>query len=159
MRTPGSRETVFQRQLGIGVLDHVYNAEIARGKGISEAEEGDGDKYELTLHHRAGQRNRPPFAVEKVRLPVKLRHLAPFAFILIAAGCARSGEITTGGITAVRTACPVVGIPAGTGDITLFDPATSHDASALDVTAVMTNVRSTCTDATADVVTTVTFDV
>ena len=47
MRTPGSRETVFQRQLGIGVLDHVYNAEIARGEGISEAEEGDGDKYEL----------------------------------------------------------------------------------------------------------------
>jgi hypothetical protein len=90
---------------------------------------------------------------------VKLRRLAPLVFLLVAAGCARSGDITAGGITAVRTACPIVGIPAGTGDITLFDPATSHDASALDVTAVMTNVRSTCTDAAADVVTTVTFDV
>src|SRR3954453_2006350 len=57
MRTPGSRETVFQRQLGIGVLVHVYNAEIARGKRKGEAEEGDGDKYELSLHHRAGQRD------------------------------------------------------------------------------------------------------
>jgi hypothetical protein len=109
--------------------------------------------------HRAGQRNRPPFAVEKVRVPVKLRRLAPLALLLVAAGCAKSGDNTAGGITAVRTACPIVGIPAGTGDITLFDPATSHDQSALDVTAVMTNVRSTCTDAAADVVTTVTFDV
>ncbi|RIA37577.1 hypothetical protein DFR49_3464 [Hephaestia caeni] len=90
---------------------------------------------------------------------MKLSQIAPIALILLAAGCARSGDITAGGITAVRTACPAVGVPAGTGDITLFNPATSRDESALDVSAVMTNVRSTCADATADVVTTITFDV
>ena len=109
--------------------------------------------------HRAGHAIGRPSAFEKVRVPVKLRKLAPLALLLVAAGCSRSGEITVGGITAVRTACPIVGIPAGTGDITLFDPATSRDQSALDVTAVMTNVRSTCTDLAADVVTTVTFDI
>ena len=81
---------------------------------------------------------------------------------LMLAGCAASkGELDeTGGITAIRTACPVVGVPVGTGDLTLFDPAASRDASAIDVVATMTNVRSTCNDAAGDqVATTVTFDV
>lgn len=75
-------------------------------------------------------------------------------------GCASTGEIDqSGGITAIRTACPSVAVPAPTGDITLFDPVASRDASALDVTATLTNVRSTCTDAGDDVLTTVTFQV
>ena len=80
---------------------------------------------------------------------------------LVLAGCARNGEIDrrSGGITAVRSACPAVGVPAGTGDITLFDPPTSRDATAIDVTAAMTNVRSTCDDAGDRVATDVTFDV
>jgi hypothetical protein len=88
--------------------------------------------------------------------------VAPLALLLLAGGCAKSGEISVDGgvgITAVRSACPVVGIPSGTGDITLFDPATSRDASAIDVTAVMTNVRATCDDSGAEVVSTVSFDV
>lgn len=88
--------------------------------------------------------------------------VAPLALLLLAGGCAKSGEISVDGgvgITAVRSACPVVGIPAGTGDITLFDPATSRDASAIDVTAVITNVRATCDDSGTDVVSTVSFDV
>jgi hypothetical protein len=77
-----------------------------------------------------------------------------------AAGCTRSGDIDpSGGITAIRTACPSVAIPAGTGDITLFDPPASRLASALDLTATMTNLRSTCDDSGSDVVTQVTFDV
>lgn len=76
------------------------------------------------------------------------------------AGCRHAGDLDeTGGITAVRTACPSVAVPVGTGDITLFDPETSRDASAMDVTAVLTNVRSTCTDAGDDVLTTVTFSI
>ena len=75
------------------------------------------------------------------------------------AGCAGSGEIADGGITAVRSACPTVAVPAGTGDITLFDPPASRDATALDVTAVMTNLRSTCADVGDQIVTTVTFDI
>ena len=34
-----------------------------------------------------------------------------------------------GGIYAVRSACPLVGVPAGTGDITLFNPPDSTDAA------------------------------
>jgi hypothetical protein len=30
-------------------------------------------------------------------------------------GCAREGELTTGGIITTRTACPPVAIPAATG--------------------------------------------
>lgn len=90
---------------------------------------------------------------------------APFpaaaAMLLVLGGCAnRSGEIdATGGITAVRSACPAVAIPAATGDITLFNPANDTSETALDVSATMTNVRSTCNDAGEQVATTVTFDV
>lgn len=91
-------------------------------------------------------------AIAALSLPV-------FAAVLLG-GCRHTGDLDeTGGITAVRTACPSVAIPAGTGDITLFDPATSHDATALDVTAVLTKVRSTCADAGDDILTTVTFSV
>lgn len=74
-------------------------------------------------------------------------------------GCASKGELdASGGITAVRSACPAVAIPAGTGDITLFTGA-AQTTDALDVTATMTHVRSTCSDAGEDVVTNITFDV
>jgi malate synthase len=41
----------------------------------------------------------------------------------------------------------------------LFNPASSQDQSALDVTALMTNVRSTCSDVGDNVQTVVTFDI
>ncbi len=91
-----------------------------------------------------------------------LRKAVPLVLILAAAGCTHTGDISAEGgvgITAVRSACPNVAVPAGTGDVTLFDPPASRDAAAIDVTATMTNVRSTCDDSGADVVTTVTFDV
>lgn len=76
------------------------------------------------------------------------------------AGCAtRAGEFTAEGITAVRTACPAVAVPAATGDVTLFNPATSQDQDAIDVVAVLTNVRSTCGDVGENVSTEITFDV
>ncbi|MGE4322364.1 MAG: hypothetical protein AB7E60_04985 [Sphingobium sp.] len=66
---------------------------------------------------------------------------------LALAGCSRRGEIdATGGIVAVRSACPVAAIPAYTGDVTLFDPPQSRDAAAIDVVANMTDLRSTCSD-------------
>ena len=111
---------------------------------------------------------RSPF--EKVRVPVNtpipaasIPTLAPAMLMLGAlalAGCAGKGEITdTGGVTAVRSACPVVGVPAGTGDVTLFDPATSREANAIDVTATITNLRSTCGDAGDQINSQVTFDI
>lgn len=78
---------------------------------------------------------------------------------LALAGCTKTGDIAEGGITAVRSACPRVGVPAGTGDITLFDPATSRASSAIDVTAVLTNVTSTCDDTSETIRTTINFEV
>ena len=79
---------------------------------------------------------------------------------LMAAGCAtKAGEISAEGITAIRTACPTVAVPAATGDITLFNPPTSEDQSALDVSATLTRVRSMCSDVGDDVSTAITFDV
>ncbi len=64
-----------------------------------------------------------------------------------------------GGIYVVRSTCPQVGIPAGTGDITLFDPAGSTSAAAIDVEAAITNLRSTCDETGAQIVSTASFDV
>lgn len=84
------------------------------------------------------------------------------AALLLLAGCTQTGEIDTSsgvGITALRSPCPHVGVPAGTGDITTFDPADSRDASAIDVTATITNVNAACDNGADQVNTTVTFDV
>ena len=91
---------------------------------------------------------------------MSLAKLAVPAMILLAAGgCSRTGEITEGGISAVRSACPHIGIPAGTGDVTLFNPATSREATAIDVTAVLTNLQSTCDETGPQIQTNLTFDV
>ena len=94
----------------------------------------------------------------KGSLIVKRRHTA-LALVFLVAACSKEGEIADGGIYVTRSVCPQVGIPAGTGDITLFNPSNRTDAAALDVSAAMTNVRSTCDDTGANVVSTVTFDV
>jgi hypothetical protein len=78
---------------------------------------------------------------------------------LALAGCASDGEFTPEGITVTRSACPAVAIPAGTGDITLFNPANSRDADAIDVVANITNVRSNCNEAGEYIVSNVTFEV
>jgi hypothetical protein len=92
---------------------------------------------------------------------VKLR-LAVLITAALLAGCRHSGDITAengGGVYAVRSACPIAGVPAGTGDITLFDPPNSIEARAIDVSASITDVRATCVDSGNDVVSTVTFTV
>jgi len=78
---------------------------------------------------------------------LNFRKLALAATIPLAlAACSREGDIAEGGITAVRSACPRIGVPAGTGDITLFNPADSTASTAIDVTATLTNVTSSCDD-------------
>lgn len=80
--------------------------------------------------------------------------------LLSLASCARKGEIDeTGGITAVRSACPSASIPAMTGDITIFNPSSSRDAAAIDVVASITNLRSTCSENATDFYSEATFDV
>lgn len=92
---------------------------------------------------------------------MKLR-LAALAAVILLSACRHAGDITAengGGIYAVRSACPIAGVPAGTGDITLFNPPSSTDSRAIDVTAAITDVRATCQDTGNDVVSTATFTV
>jgi hypothetical protein len=80
----------------------------------------------------------------------------------VLAGCNHQGDIIVQegvGITALRTVCPAVGIPDYTGDITLFSPPTARTADAIDVTATMTNVRTTCDDSGDKVYAVAKFDV
>lgn len=85
--------------------------------------------------------------------------LAAALISLTLAGCAREGEIVPTGIITRYSACPPVAILAPAGDVTLFDPATSRDASAIDVVATMTNVRGACDESGEYIVTNATFDV
>jgi hypothetical protein len=78
---------------------------------------------------------------------------------LLLLGCSRQGEISTAGVTVLRSACPSVAIPMGTGDVTLFDPETSRDSTAIDVVASITNLRSTCTENETQLVTNANFEV
>lgn len=69
------------------------------------------------------------------------------------AGCQRNPLIVK------RSPCPAVAIPTYAGDITLFRPGTTSDASNIDVVATMTNVRETCVESQTTLVTDVTYDV
>lgn len=89
---------------------------------------------------------------------MKLR-LLPVLLLALLPACAREGSVLEGGVLTFRSACPQVGVPAGTGDITLFNPADRTDAAAMDVTATITNVRANCQEAAEQVVSTATFDV
>lgn len=77
-------------------------------------------------------------------------------------GCRSKGDIVVDegvGITAVRSACPAVGIPDYTGDITVFRTPGDTTAGNVDLVASMTKVRSQCNDTGAKVYTTVSFEV
>lgn len=92
---------------------------------------------------------------------MKLR-LATLLAVTLLGACRSTGELTSengGGVYAVRSDCPIPGIPAGTGDVTVFNPSGSTDARAIDVSAAISNLRATCQDAGDDVVSTATFTV
>lgn len=94
--------------------------------------------------------------------PVRRAGLAVSLAAVALAGCARDNEIDISsgvGITASRNLCPAVGIPAHLGDVTLFDPANSRDAAAIDVVATMTNLRTTCNDQQERIYVATSFDV
>ena len=82
--------------------------------------------------------------------------------VLALAGCAKEGalDVSSGvGVSVTRSGCPAVAVPDYTGDITVFDPIGSTDASAIDVVANITNVRSTCNSEGARIYSEATFDV
>ena len=88
--------------------------------------------------------------------------VAALAGLAALGGCRSEGDIVVQqgvGITALRSVCPAVGVPDYTGDITLFSPAEARTADAIDVTAAITNVRSTCDETGEQVYSAATFDV
>jgi len=92
----------------------------------------------------------------------RFRLISALAVAAALAGCRSSGDIVVDegvGIQAFRSACPAVGIPDYTGDITLFRTADDKTAGNVDVVAAMTNVRSQCNDSGDKVYTSVSFDV
>jgi hypothetical protein len=96
-----------------------------------------------------------------VRIAAASRFAALGIVLALVAGCAKRGDIDASGqgIIQFRTACPVVGVPAHTGDLTLFDPPASRDAAAVDVVANLTDVRSTCVTQGDQIQTQVTYTV
>lgn len=95
-------------------------------------------------------------------MKARIAILAAAAGLTVLGGCRSEGDIVvdTGvGITALRSVCPAVGVPDYTGDITLFSPADARTLDALDVTAAITNVRSTCDETGEQVYASATFDV
>ena len=94
--------------------------------------------------------------------PTRLFALTALPLLALAAGCAKKGELVVDsgvGVTALRTACPSVGVPEYTGDITQFSAPGRTDAAAIDLTASLTNVRSQCNDSGDKVYTVADFDV
>ncbi|WP_421848763.1 hypothetical protein [Novosphingobium sp.] len=100
--------------------------------------------------------------------PSVLRRFAPLAALALVGtlGACKGGggELVVDdsvGVTALRSPCPLVEIPDMTGDITLFSAPGRTDAGAIDLTASITNLRSTCDDAKGQTVlrTDATFDV
>ncbi len=88
--------------------------------------------------------------------------LPALALVAALAGCAREGELVVDqgvGITAVLSSCPAVGIPNYTGDITAFRTAGEPTFANLDMTATITNLRSTCDESGERVYSQATFDV
>lgn len=89
---------------------------------------------------------------------MKLR-LLPLLTLALLSACSRSGQVEDGGVYITRSACPLVGIPAATGDVTLFNPPQSRDAAAIDVTATITNLFANCNESGERVVSNAGFDV
>ena len=96
-----------------------------------------------------------------MKLPSRL--LFVLAVPAVLAGCKSSGDIVVDegvGITAVRGACPAVGVPDYTCDVTLFRTPGASDSASIDIVAAMTNVRSQCNETGGErVYSATTFDV
>ena len=90
------------------------------------------------------------------------RLITTVALAAALAGCRGTGDLVVDegvGITAVRSACPAVGVPDYTGDITLFRTPGVTTADNIDLVAALTNVRPACNDTGEKVFTSATFDV
>jgi hypothetical protein len=100
--------------------------------------------------------------VASIRYSNRFSACVALSAALILSGCAGDNEIDLSsgvGITASRSLCPALAVPLHTGDITLFDPATSRDARAIDVVASITNLKPQCNESGEKVFLLADFDV
>lgn len=84
------------------------------------------------------------------------------AFALTLSACSSNGDldISSGvGVNVTRSGCPIVAIPDGTGDVTLFANGGSVNAADIDVTANITNLRSSCNPDGEQIYSEATFEV
>jgi hypothetical protein len=82
--------------------------------------------------------------------------------LLSLSACAEKNQLVVDsgvGVASTLSACPNTAIPEHTGDVTIFNPASSRDASAIDVVATITNVRPACDETGAEIYATASFDV
>ena len=92
-------------------------------------------------------------AISVSREDYLLNKFVPLVAVALLSACAKDGDIDeTGGIAITRSACPALAIPAQTGDVTVFNPPSSQEARAIDVTANITKLRLACNDQGDDVV-------
>ncbi len=92
----------------------------------------------------------------------RTRLYAAVAIAAALAGCRGTGDLVVDegvGVTAVRSACPAVGVADYTGDVTLFRAPGVTTADNIDLVGALTNIRSTCNEAGEKVYTATTFDV
>lgn len=92
----------------------------------------------------------------------RTRVFPAFALVATLGACAQDGQLVVDqgvGVTSVLTSCPAVGIPNYTGDVTTFRAAGEPTAANLDISASMTNLRSTCDDGDDKVYSEATFDI
>ena len=84
--------------------------------------------------------------------------LKPLAFVLVSgvllAACGNDNPLQV-----TRSTCPAAAVLQGAGEVTLFSPADSRDASAIDVVASITDVRSGCAVAGDMITNSASFDV
>lgn len=94
---------------------------------------------------------------------MKMRKLFCCTVIALSiSACSSDGDldISSGvGVNVTRSGCPIVAIPDGTGDVTMFRSAGSTNADDIDVTANITNLRHTCNPEGEQIYTEATFDV
>lgn len=82
---------------------------------------------------------------------LRARTLMALAALAVVSACSNKGELVIDqgvGIASVLSLCPSVGIPDYTGDVTTFR-SDDRTVAGLDMSAAMTDLRSTCND-TAD---------
>ena len=93
----------------------------------------------------------------------RTRALCALGLVTALAACSKEGELVLDqgvGIASVLSSCPSVGIPDYTGDVTTFGAAGDDKSLGnLDLSAAITNLRSTCNDTGPEVFTEATFDV